>query len=98
MLNKNKNISKITNANKTILNKLYYNECKIIKKGLPDKNYIIDKYNNNVWNIYNLDDLYLQNVTGDDNCGYRNISLQIYGREEKYVSIRQDIYRFLTTN
>ena len=59
---------------------------------MPDKNYIIDKYNNNIGNIYNIDDFYLQDAKGDGNCDYRSISLQIYGPEEKYDSIRQDIY------
>lgn len=92
------NISNDEKGNKTNLKKDNINNIGNYKKGLPDKKCVVEKYKNNCGNIFNLEDFYLQNVTGDGNCGYRYISLQIYGTEEKYDSIRQDIYSYLTLN
>ena len=90
-----KNKVKETNANEKDTDKNYVN---IMKKGLPNKAYFIDKYLNNVGFIYNIKDFSLQDVKGDGNCGYRCISMQIYGEEEKYYIIRENIYKYLYIN
>ena len=69
-----------------------------MKKGLPNKAYFIEKYQNNVGYIYNINDFNLQDVKADGNCGYRCISLQIYGEEENYYIIREYIYKCLHIN
>ena len=46
-------------------------------------------------NIFNNNEFIFQDVVGDLNCGYRCTSLQIYGTEENYNLIRQQIYNYL---
>jgi len=70
----------------------------INKTGLPNKTYFIEKYQQNIGNIYNIQDFILQDVKPDGNCGYRCISLQIYGEEDKYYIIRENVYKYLTIN
>ena len=66
------------------------------KKGLVNKEYIMNKLKEK--NIFNKNEFYLQNVNGDGNCGYRCISLQIYGTENEYASIRKEIFNYLDKN
>ena len=93
----NKDISNIvTLSDKDIENNAYEHIADNNKKsGLPNKNYFIEKYNNNIGNIYNIKDFYLQDVMGDGNCGYRCIASQIYEDENKYYIVRENIYQFL---
>ena len=58
------------------------NKCRLV-----DKDYFIKKYN--IENKYNKEDFMVIDVLGDDNCGFRDISLQLYGTEEEYDKIRK---------
>ena len=51
------------------------------KCGLVDKDYFLKKYN--IENKYNKEDFIIIDVLGDGNCGFRAISLQLYGTEEE---------------
>ena len=37
----------------------------------------------------------LKDATGDNNCGYRAIVLQLYSNEDKYDIIRNAVYNYL---
>lgn len=66
------------------------------KKGFVNKEYIIKKIKEK--NIFDKNEFYLQNVTGDGNCGYRCISLQLYGTENLNDNIRQEVFNYLDKN
>ena len=76
-------------------NKKQYNNHKY---GLANKAYFLEKYQQNPGNIFNKNDFILLDVKSDGNCGYRCISLQLYGEEDKYYIIRENIYNYLTFN
>lgn len=63
------------------------NKCRLV-----DKDYFIKKYN--IENKYNKEDFMVIDVLGDDNCGFRDISLQLYGTEEEYDKIRKNCISF----
>ena len=67
-----------------------------IKKGLPDKEYINLKINEE--NIYDINDYVIEDVISEGNCGYRALSLQLYKTEDKYDSIRKNVYNYLNNN
>ena len=66
------------------------------KKGFVNKEYIIKKIKEK--NIFDKNEFYLQNVTSDGNCGYRCISLQLYGTENLNDNIRQEVFNYLDKN
>ena len=88
---------KSLNANQTSKIKKWHLQLKKKpnKAGLVDKNFILNKINNTKLNISQF---YLQDVKGDGNCGYRCISLQLYGNENEYTKIRNDVYSYLNSN
>ena len=47
---------------------------------------------------FNLDDIIVENVIGDGNCGFRSIALQIYNNQHNYSIVRTHIYNFLNNN
>ena len=80
-------------------------EEKIIEEGIgfsgiPDKKYFIQKQKLDTDNTYflNLSDFELTTIEEDENSGYRALSLQIFGSEEKYREVRNYIYTFLLNN
>ena len=56
------------------------------KKGLPDKNYFYTKFKG--WEKYDNNEFHFTNVDGDGNCGYRCVSLHLFGSEDDYNIIR----------
>ena len=68
------------------------------KSGLPNKAYFKEKYQQNIGNIFNKNDFILQDVKPDGNCGYRCISLQFFGEEDKYYIILENVYKYLSFN
>ena len=66
------------------------------KCGFVDKDYFLKK--DNIENKYNKEDFILIDVLGDGNCGFRAISLQLYGIEEEYNKIRKNVFNFLKAN
>ena len=66
------------------------------KKGLPDKNYFYTKFKN--WENYDNNEFHFTNVDGDGNCGYRCVSLQLFGSEDDYNIIRQNVFHYLDKN
>ena len=72
------------------------NSNNIVKQkncGINDRSYFIKTINNK--NIFNSDEFNLIDVTGDGNCGYRAIALQLYSNEDNYDIIRNDVYNYL---
>ena len=71
--NKDVNKNKKENIYNTENNTTHYLEIKNAQKaGLADKNFLIEKISHS--DQLNISDFYLQDVTGDGNCGYRCIS------------------------
>ena len=99
---KNKNTIEILDDKNELKTNKYKDEAKFIKtesnnkKGFVNKEYIINKINEK--NIFDKNEFYLQNVTGDGNCGYRCISLQIYGTENHNDNIRKEVFNYLDKN
>ena len=71
--------------------KIKENKC-----GFVDKDYFLKK--DNIENKYNKEDFILIDVLGDGTCGFRAISLQLYGIEEEYNKIRKNVFNFLKAN
>ena len=46
--------------------------------------------------IFDPDEFTLVDVIGDDNRGYRAISLQIYSNEDYHYDIRNNVYTYLS--
>lgn len=83
-------INELEDFEPNIKNKKHYNNQKY---GLANKAYFLEKYQQNQGNIFNKNDFILRDVKSDGNCGYRCISLQLYGEEDKYYIIRENVYK-----
>ena len=81
-------ISNASNFDKKIDEAQFIKTDNNYKNGFVNKEYIINKLREK--NIFNKNEFYLKNVVGDGNCGYRCISLQIYGTENEYAFIRKE--------
>ena len=64
--------------------------------GLPNREYFKKFYKEG--NPINKNEFIAIDVKGDGNCGYRAISLQLYGVEEMHTIIRKKIYDYLKAN
>ena len=95
--NKDVNKNKRQNIYNTENNTTHYLEIKNAQKaGLADKNFLIEKISHSAQ--LNISDFYLQDVAGDGNCGYRCISLQLFGNENHYAKVRESVYNYLNLN
>ena len=63
---------------------------------MVNKNFFYQKVK--VLNNLCITDFYLQDVGDDGNCGYRCISLQLYGNENEFGKIRDAVYTYLDSN
>ena len=79
-------INELEDFEPNIKNKKQYNNHKY---GLANKAYFLEKYQQSQGNIFNKNEFILRDVKSDGNCGYRCISLQLYGEEDKYYIIRE---------
>jgi len=61
--------------------------------GINDRSYFINTIKDK--NTFNIDEFNLKDVTGDGNCGYRAIALQLYSNEENYDIVRKTVYNYL---
>ena len=61
--------------------------------GLPNREYFKKFYKGG--NPIDKNEFISINIKGDDNCGYRAISLQLYGIEEMQAIIKKKIYEYL---
>jgi len=86
---KNEIISSQDNIKKSILKE---NQ----KKGLPDKSYFYTKFKN--WEKYDNNKFHFTNFAGDGNCGYRCVSLQLFGSEDEHYIIRPNVFHYLYKN
>lgn len=66
------------------------------KKGLPNKSYFYTKFEN--WEKYDNNEFHFTNVAGDGNWWYRCVSLQLFGSEDDYNIIRQNVFHYLDKN
>ena len=68
---------------------------------MADKKYFIENQKENEEKttcFLELTDFELSNVEDDINSGYRALSLQVFGTEEKHSDLRKIIYDFLVNN
>ena len=79
-------INELKDFEPNIKNRKQYNNHKY---GLANKAYFLEKYQQSQGNIFNKNEFILRDVKSDGNCGYRCISLQLYGEEDKYYIIRE---------
>ena len=84
-------INELEDFEPNIKNKKQYNNHKY---GLANKAYFLEKYQQSQGNIFNKNEFILRDVKSDGNCGYRCISLQLYGEEDKYYIIREMYINF----
>ena len=84
-------INELKDFEPNIKNKKQYNNHKY---GLANKAYFLEKYQQSQGNIFNKNEFILRDVKSDGNCGYRCISLQLYGEEDKYYIIREMYINF----
>ena len=92
------------NKKKSFQKNSSFNEEEITKKdtdiienqknyGINERSYFIKTIKDK--NTFDFDEFNLKDVTGDGNCGYRAIALQLYSNEEKYDTIRKAVYNYL---
>ena len=85
-----------SNNNIILKNSHIINSQGIRKIGLVNKEFFLNNIKENI--KYKQNDFHLEDVEGDGNCGYRCISLQLYGLEDNYHKIRESVYNYLNQN
>ena len=90
------NNSKVYKDSESINNLKLKNIKQNIKSGLVDKSFFYNKFEN--WEKHDKNEFYFADVKRDGNCGYRCIALQLFGSEEKYSKIRENVFNYLDNN